>query len=257
MVNLSVCIEMFWRDLSPEQKIQKAAGLGFKHVEFWSWSNKNLDSLAKSAKKNKLSIGAFCFEAAKRLVEPNAEEALVKGLEDSIAAAKKLKVKSLIITTGNERKAESFEVTRRTVVRNLKALLPTLEKNGMTLCIEPLNPIVDHVGYWLNKMSDAADICYEIDSPNVKILMDIYHQQLTEGNIIANLRQYAPLIGHFHTAGAPGRHELAGGDLDYASIFRAIEDTGYKNLIGLEFSPLNDTAAALREAQELAAKAAK
>jgi len=255
MVNLSVCFEMFWRDLAPEARVEKAGALGFKNVEFWGWKNKNLDALAKASKASGAKIGIFCVEADGKLVEPNAATSLIAGLEKSVEAAKSLGVEKLIITTGNERKAESFECTRRTVVRNLKALVPVLEKSKVTLCIEPLNPIVNHLGYWLTKMSEAADLCYEVDSPYVKILMDIYHQQVTEGNIIANIRQYSSLIGHYHVAGCPGRNELVGGDLDYVSVFKEIDKTGYKGLVGLEFTPLGDIEAALKQTQDLAKKA--
>jgi hydroxypyruvate isomerase len=190
--------------------VKQAAELGYEHVEFWGWKYKDLGALAKAAKEAKVRFATFCMEADRRLVEPGAAPSLKEGLEKSIAAARTLGVDRLILTTGNERKAETYEITRRTVVRNLKALVSTLERENMMLVLEPLNPIVDHLGCWLTRMSEAADVCEEVGSPRVKILMDIYHQQVTEGNVIANLREYSPWIGHYHAAGVPGRHELAG-----------------------------------------------
>ncbi len=125
------------------------------------------------------------------------------------------------------------------------------EEGGVTLVLEPLNPIVDHKGYWLVKLSDAADIVQEVGSPNLKILDDLYHQQLSEGNLIANLTTYLPWIGHFHTAGAPGRHELVGGELDYRTIFAAIARGGYTGYVGLEFAPTLADDDALRQALTL------
>ncbi len=119
--------------------------------------------------------------------------------------------------------------------------------------LEPLNPIVDHLGHWLTTMSDAADIVYEVAHPQVKILMDIYHQQITEGNVISLIRQYAPVIGHYHCAGVPGRNELVGGELDYRAIFRAIDQTGYDGYVGLEFRAAGDTGEALAQALALTA----
>ena len=117
--------------------------------------------------------------------------------------------------------------------------------------MEPLNPFVDHPGYWLTTMAQAADILDEVASPNLKILYDIYHQQMTEGKIIDNLRRYAPQIGHIHVAGAPGRTNLVGGDLDYRSVFAAIDAAGYAGYVGLEFRPTGDPDQALREAMSL------
>lgn len=250
MTKLSVCIEMFWPGEPPENKIAKCGALGFKAVEFWGWKNKNLTVMDKAVKKENASIAIFCMEADKSLVDFSAQESLCDGLTQSIVIAKKMGCNRLIVTSGKRQK-ESFEVTRRTVIRNLKAMESILRKNKTILCLEPLNPIVDHPGCWLTRMSDAADICSEVDSPWIKILMDIYHQQVTEGNIIATIQRHAHLIGHFHAAGVPGRHELVGGDLDYRSIFRVIDQAGYSGYIGLEFSPTRDTELALKEAFSL------
>ncbi len=143
-------------------------------------------------------------------------------------------------------------MSRRRVVRHLKALTPICEDHGLTLVLEPLNTLVNHHGYWLTRMAHAVDIVEEVGSPSVKILMDLYHQQVQEGNLIANLTRYIPFIGHFHAAGVPGRHELVGGELDYQAIFQAIDATGYQGFVGLEYTPILDTEASLRQALELA-----
>ena len=112
---------------------------------------------------------------------------------------------------------------------------------------------MDHPGYWLNTMAQAADIVADVDSPHLKILYDIYHQQLTEGNLIRNLQRFAPLIGHIHVAQVPGRVELVGGEIDYASVFAAIDDSGYDGYVGLEFRSRMDNGDAIRQALALAA----
>jgi hydroxypyruvate isomerase len=160
----------------------------------------------------------------------------------------------LIVTTGNTLAGESFELTRRRAVRRLKQMARIAEDNGVVLVLEPLNPIIDHRGYWLTHLADAVDIVQDVDSPALKVLDDLYHQQVTEGNLIAKLSAYAPWIGHYHCAGVPGRHELAGGELDYRAIFAAIDRTGYDGYVGLEFLPAMDEAEALAQAQGLAAQ---
>ena len=128
-------------------------------------------------------------------------------------------------------------MTRRTCVRKLQAMAAAAAEEQMTLVLEPLNPFVDHPGYWLTTMTQAADILEEVASPNLKILYDIYHQQMTEGKIIDNLRKYAAQIGHIHVAGAPGRTNLVGGDLDYRAVFGAIDAAGYGEATsGLSFA---------------------
>ncbi|HPA44839.1 MAG TPA: TIM barrel protein [bacterium] len=252
MPTLSVCIEAFWGKDPLEQRIRKTASLGFKAFEFWGWRGKDLDAIRKAKEETGLQLATFCMESEKPLVDPTGGDALIAGLKESISVAKSLGCDCLLLTTGNARADERFEVTWRTAVRHLKRMAPILEEQGVTLVIEPLNPIVDHIGYWLTRMSDAADLCREVNSPQVKILMDFYHQQITEGNLIANLRQYAPLIGHFHCGGVPGRHELTGCEIDYRSVFKAIDETGYRRYAGLEFWPTGDTEQALRQALDLA-----
>ena len=103
---------------------------------------------------------------------------------------------------------------------------------------EPLNVLVDHMGYYLVTSSEAFDIVREADCDFVKIVFDIYHQQISEGNIIPNIVNNLDLIAHLHCAGHPGRHELQYGENDYKVIFDAVDKAGYKGFCGLEYGPL-------------------
>ncbi|MFH0797454.1 MAG: TIM barrel protein [Candidatus Omnitrophota bacterium] len=247
MVKLSVCIEMFWKNLAPEEKIKKVKDSGFKAFEFWGWKNKELKKVRAAKEETGLEVAAFCTEPNSLLVERGYEKELTDGLVESAEVARSLGCKRLIVTTGNCIADETFEATRRRVVRKLKGMSKIAKEEGVILVLEPLNPVVDHKGYWLTRMAEAADIVQEVSSPNLKILDDLYHQQRTEGNLIDNLTLYAPVIGHFHVAGVPGRHELVGGELDYRGIFAAIDKTGYDGYIGLEFSPTTGDETALRQ----------
>lgn len=248
MIKLSVCIEPLWKDLSPEEKIMKVKEIGFPAFEFWGWKNKDIEKIKRAKEETGIELSAFCMEPNSLLTEdaPSINE-LIEGLKESIRIAKILDCKRLIVTTGNALYEETFEITRRKVVRKLKELIKVAEENDIILLLEPLNPIVNHKGYWLTKTKEAVDIIEEIGSSNLKILYDIYHQQITEGNIIATIQKYISLIGHFHSAGVPGRHELTGGELNYKNIFLAIEKTGYSEYIGLEFFPTNPEEVSLKE----------
>ena len=111
--------------------------------------------------------------------------------------------------------------------------------------------IRDSPGYWLTEMAQAADLVEEVGIEHLMILYDIYHQQLTEGKIIVNLRRYARLIGHNHVAATPGRTNLVGGDLDYRAIFGAIDQVGYTGYVGLELRPSGTPEEAVAEALSL------
>ena len=250
-MRLSVCIEMFWPDRPMEERVRRVKALGYTAFEFWGWKDKELDKIRAAREETSLAVAAISAEPSFCLVDRADDKPLLDGLVASAAAAHSLGCTTLIVTTGNLLADETFEVTRRRVVRKLRKMARVAADHGVTLALEPLNPIVDHHGYWLTRMSEAADIVQEVASPHLKILDDLYHQQLTEGNLIANLTLYAPWIGHFHAAGVPGRHELVGGELDYRSILAAIEKTGYEGYVGLEFSPTIGEEAALKQALAL------
>ena len=108
------------------------------------------------------------------------------------------------------------------------------------LVLEALNSYVDHKGYFLDSSKLGFEIIKEVASSHVKLLYDVYHMQIMEGNIILNIKDTIELIGHFHSAGVPGRHELYTGELNYKNIIEEIENAGYKEYFGLEYWPSAD-----------------
>lgn len=115
------------------------------------------------------------------------------------------------------------------------------------LLVEPLNTRIDHVGYYLDSSEEAFTIIDEVGSAYVKVLFDIYHQQIMEGDIIRRITGNIQKIGHFHVAGSMGRHELNDGELNYDAIFRAIVDKGFNGYIGLEYFPLEKPEKGLKD----------
>ena len=120
----------------------------------------------------------------------------------------------LISQVGEFRQGVSRDDQEEALIAGLKAAAPMLEEAGITLVIEPLNELVNHPGYFLIRSDAAFDIIEEVDSPNVKVVFDIYHQQISEGNLIQNIVENIDKIGHFHAAGNPGRNELQFGEIN-------------------------------------------
>ncbi len=251
MIKFSVCIETFWKDKTVEEKIREVKKAGFPAFEFWDWKNKDIKNILKAREETGLETSAFCIEPNFCLTDDGNEKELVKGVLESARIAHTLKCSNLIVTTGNIVAGETYEITRRKVVRKLKEMSKAAEDNNITLVLEPLNPVINHKGYWLTKTIEAVDIIADVNSPKLKILYDIYHQQVAEGNILYNIGKYISLIGHFHSAGVPGRNELVGGELDYKNIFAAIDRTGYSGFIGLEFRPTLGEDKALKQVLSL------
>src|SRR5699024_2840131 len=124
------------------------------------------------------------------------------------------------------------------------------EAAGIVLEVEPLNGLVDHPGHFLQRSDEAVEIIDQVNSPYVKLVFDVYHQQITEGNVIRNATQYMEQINHYHIADNPGRNQPGTGELNYINILNAIQDTGYDGFIGLECGYTIDTDEALIDFKE-------
>ena len=135
----------------------------------------------------------------------------------------------------------------------LKRLLPLAEKLGVTLSMELLNSKVNHKDYQCDHTKWGVALCEEIGSDNFKLLYDIYHMQIMDGDVIATIREYHPYISHYHTGGVPGRHEIDDTqELYYPAIMKAIVDTGYKGWVAQEFIPAReDKIASLKQGVEI------
>jgi hydroxypyruvate isomerase len=173
-------------------------------------------------------------------------EQFVTEIRDTIGKARELGTSTLLAVTGAERTDISREQQADNLVTAGKLVAPYLEDAGMTLVWEPLNVKVNHGGYFLVYSKDAADIVQRTGSPAVKFLFDVYHQQISEGDVIRNIQTYHELIGHYHFGDNPGRHEPTTGELNYRNIFRAIYETGYRGVVAAEFGKTMETERVLR-----------
>ena len=237
MTKFSVCIDAVFNGLPSDEALRATRDAGFSTFEFWSWWDKDLDQIANMADKLSLTPVVCCTRFIS-LVDPAERDNYLVGLEESIEAAQKLGIKKLISQTGNDLGTSTHNQTE-SVIEGLLACLPLLEQSGMELLLEPLNVRVDHPGYFLTSSDDAFKIVRAVGSPHVNVLFDIYHQQITEGDVIRQITDNIDLIGHFHAAGNPGRHELHIGELNYDEIFKAIDQSNYPGFVGLEYFPLD------------------
>lgn len=129
----------------------------------------------------------------------------------------------------------------------MKDAVPLLKENDMTLVLEPLNIITDHPGYHMSTGAHAFSFLQKIQDEHIKILFDLYHQQITDGNLLDTVTKNLSRIGHFHIAAVPGRIEPTIGELNYPYILKAIEKLGYEGYFGLEYMPKRDALETLRE----------
>jgi hydroxypyruvate isomerase len=239
----SVCIDAVFEGKPFDEACAAVKQAGIPAIEFWGWWDKDLDALQSAQKANSLAISACCTKFIS-LVDPATRTDYLDGLRASIDAAQQLGTRTLISQVGDFRPGVSREEQRQCLVDGLREATPLLEAADITMVIEPLNELVDHAGYYLVRSDEAFEIIDEVGSSNVKVVFDIYHQQISEGHLIHNLVANIDKIGHFHAAGNPGRHELQRGEINYPQIFDTIGLTSFEGYVGLEYWPVDDDPAA-------------
>ena len=253
MVRLSACIEMLYDDDLFETRIHRAADVGLDAVEFWDWRHKDLDAIERAA--DDVGVRLVGCIAGGTLTDPSAADETVATITESIETAAELGCSILIVTTGPDQEDLDRETQHANIVDVLSRVAPTAEAADVTLAIEPLNTAVDHPGYYLTTAAEGFEIVDQVGSSNVRLLYDIYHQQVTEGNLIATITENVEKIGHVHVADVPGRHEPGTGEINYERVFRAIDDAGYDGYVGLEYAPSGDADESVRHVASIASDA--
>jgi hydroxypyruvate isomerase len=250
-INQSVC-QWCFNPMSVEELARAAAALGFKSVELVA--PEHFPTLKKYGLACAIA-SSHGFVKGFNHVE-NHEECLAK-LTASIDAMHAAGWTN-VITFSGMRQGISDEVGIKNTVAGLKKIIGYAEQKNVTLCLEVLNSRVaiemkGHPDYQADRIEWAVEVCDKVGSDRLKILFDIYHVQIMQGDVIARIQQYKDYIGHYHTAGVPGRNELdERQELNYPPIMRAIVETGYKGFVGQEFIPReSDKIASLRAAARL------
>ena len=173
---------------------------------------------------------------------------LIPAYERAIPLAAAAKVPNVICFSGS-RKGQPDDEGRAICARGLAPLIPVAERYGVTLCMELLNSRVDHPDYQCDHTDWGVALAKQLDSPRFKLLYDIYHMQIMEGDVIRTIRDNIQYIGHFHTGGVPGRHEIDNTqELNYRAVMLAIAEAGFTGYVAQEFVPTKDPRASLAEA---------
>lgn len=269
MVTLDVCVEAVFPDWPVEDRVRAAAECGYEAVEFWlhdaTFNGADLDT---SQPKNAASLRATCDAAgvaiSNMVVNPpddgtfggtptdaSTHDRFLKRVSEVIEFARQAGCSRAIVCSGDHNPAVARDTERRALEDALGKAAAVAAARDFVLLLEPLNVHVDHAGYFLDSSGEAAELVRAVGSPHLRLLYDIYHMQVMEGNLLAHIESYMDVIGHFHSAGVPGRAEHFNGELDYPAILDRIEKMGYSGYFGLEYFPaMDDHAASLREVRE-------
>ncbi|MFD2215665.1 hydroxypyruvate isomerase family protein [Metabacillus endolithicus] len=251
-MKLSVLFDAVFFGGDPIESIKAVKEAGCDSVEFWSWRNKDVDLLKRTIKDLQMEVVAFMTEKIS-LTDPAFREQYVKDCIETIKVARELECNTIITTVGDLIPGIPRERQHQSIVDGLKRVAPLFEETGITLVVEPLNVKVDlyHSNYFLSSSEEAFQIIDKVGSSNVKVLYDIYHQQISEGNLIINITKNIDKIGHIHAAGHPGRNEITKGEINYQAVIQAIKSTSYNGYFGLEYTPTVDLSESIKVAKSL------
>jgi len=246
---VSVCIDMMFSHLPFYDRIPAAQACGADAVEFWKWSNKDIKRIQQSgARVSIFNIDStdekLSYDLSRGILNDGRAEDFVSALKESIPVYQALSASGMIVLIG-----ENAPYHAENVYQCLMAALPLLEEHNINLLIEPLNNI-DRVGYSMPYAAPVFALLKRINSPHVKMLYDIYHQNMMGDFSMKDIEENIDCIGHVHVADAPGRHEPGTGNVDYVSILRKLGKLPYDGYIGLEYratKPDEDTLDFLRE----------
>jgi len=247
-MRIGLCIEMAFADLPFEDRVRKAADCGLRNVEMWfvdgSFKGRP-EQLANIAQTHDITItntviGSPDGSIGGGLTSPAKRQKWLTRAAMTIEFTRQAEIPATIVCTGNAVKGMSRSQMLASVIAGLKPTVEMAEKAEVTLLLEPLNTRYDHPGYFLTSSDEGAEICRKIDSPRLKLLFDCYHMQIMEGDLVNHIERNIDVIGHFHSAGVPGRHELYQGETDYPFLLGQIERLGYQGIFGLEYMPSID-----------------
>lgn len=258
-MQLSVTLPAVYSDATLFDAIDAAGELDVDGVEFFDWMDYDADEVREACADAGLTVAGTLARGGGRTIEggdfaltdPDTRDTVVDDIEASVEAAADLDASSLIVTVGPEQEGLDRETQRESIVEVLSAVAPAAEAADVTIAVEPLNVAVDHPGYYLTDAEEAFDIVETVDSDHVTVLYDVYHQQVTEGNIIETVRENVDHIGHVHIADVPGRHQPGTGELNYENILAALNQAGYDGFVGCEFFPTDEPDDAVRSVVDL------
>jgi hydroxypyruvate isomerase len=225
----------------PVDQLKFIADQGFK-----AWFDNGLmgrppaeqEALAQESGRLGLSIGPFVVYADFKVESFVTREAAVRDMlagrfKTAVETGKRTGCKWALAVPGRYNESLDWDYQTANVIENLKRFAGLCEPSGLIIVLEPLNP-KDHPGLFLIKMAQSYQICRAVGSPSIKILDDMYHQQITEGNIIPNIDACWDEIAAFHVGDSPGRNEPGTGEMNYRNIFKHIHDKGYQGVLCLE-----------------------
>jgi hydroxypyruvate isomerase len=250
---LAVCAEMVFTELPFEERVRRIDALGFQ-VEIWDWTVKDVDALVATGATFSSMTGYVTGD----LVDPEGSDELLRTAGESIPVAARLGIPRLNLHgTGLDSRGLPVKPLPNptgpqwvSATHTLGRIADLGEREGVTFCLENLNTAVDHPGVPFARAQDTLALVEAVGSPHLRMMLDLYHAQIGEGNLIELVRRCGEAIGEIQVADVPGRCEPGTGEIHYPAVARALADLGYSGTIGLEAFPSGESERALQRFRE-------
>lgn len=250
-MKLAPNLEIFFKNLSVVERIERIADLGYEAADLFGWQDKDVKAIGRACDKRNITISMLvASDLTSAFNDRTLHDELVKHVELSAQAANEMRACNLVVLSGNTLPRIEASAQNLAIIDGLKRIAPIADKYGVSVLLEILNSTCDHPGYYLDSTERMVSLIRAINHPRIKGLYDIYHAGIMRGNIIEDIRAGLDAIGHFHMAGIPGRHEPKAGEQNYPFICRAIDQAGFTGYMGLEYWPVKPDEESLRETSE-------
>jgi hydroxypyruvate isomerase len=228
-------------------RIRTASALGYSHFEFWPWRDKDADAMLTAMQETGMKPTQFtAWGFHPGMNDPQHHAKFVEEVEASCRFARRIGAPMMTIVGGNDQPGMSQAQMHDNIIVGLQLAAPIAEEHQVMLILEPMNIRRDHKGHCLYGSPDALRICRAVDSPMVKINWDLYHMQISEGDLCGHLREGWDQVGYLQVADHPGRREPGTGEVNYARVLREAWELGYRKPVGVECSPSQAAEAATR-----------
>ena len=240
-----------------DEQIEIAARAGCESMQmlaqYATWSDADVARVRKLCESHKIGMHALLAQAdwKKRpvsIVEPDHRETFLSDVRRAVGFAQKLGATQVIVTSGLSAAGRTQEQQYASLTEGVKRAADLVAAANLTLLVEPLNSLVDHAGCFLTSCVEGLKFVREINHPNVRLLCDLYHEQVQRGNIIRTFTEAAPMIALVHVADNPGRNDPGTGEINFGTVYRAIQKSGYTGRIAMEYRPLGDPVKSLANA---------
>jgi hydroxypyruvate isomerase len=261
---LSVMLWTVFTNLPFEQRLEKVAEAGYKNVElvdeYDTWTEADFNRA--NAKRKELGLKFDCTAGLKHGVSvPDHRQPLLDELRQALPIMERIDCPNMILLSGNRVQGMPRETQHRCCVETLKAAADlvqgrSIDGEPVRLMLETIDP-EENPQYFLTEIAEALEIVQTIDRPQVRLLYDLYHEQIAAGNLIAKLEMSLPHLGLVHIADVPGRHEPGTGEINYQNIFRKLAELNYTGVAAMEFHPSGDPVSQLRAARDMALRAGR